>query len=264
VLSVSSPLTGERIKVRGIASIGLKIPLTCSRCALADKSNHVQVYPAAVRDDGLYEFTCPRGHKNIISTIEMKFEVLFEIGVYAILDSYYREAVSSFTSALERLYEVYISVICIKHGVPIKVYSDAWKSVSNQSERQFGAFLFLYLREHGWMPPLLVNGEVEFRNAVIHKGRIPTKEEAVNYGDKVLKVISPIFADLKVNYETHIREARCRLRRELNKHIPQDTTESGLGMPGVLKLTTEHPQSYPLDLQRYLCELEERRKRRKW
>jgi hypothetical protein len=66
----------------------MKIPLLCTKCAQASKGDRVTVYPAVVRDDGLYELACPYGHKSIIATIEWKFEVLFEIGVYAILDGY--------------------------------------------------------------------------------------------------------------------------------------------------------------------------------
>jgi hypothetical protein len=52
-------------------------------------------------DDGLYEATCPKGHKSITILQQRKFEILFDIGIYAINDGYYREAISSFTASLE-------------------------------------------------------------------------------------------------------------------------------------------------------------------
>ena len=50
------------------------------------------------RDDGRYEITCPKGHSSFTIPQQQKFELLFDIGAYAITDGYYREAISSFTS----------------------------------------------------------------------------------------------------------------------------------------------------------------------
>ncbi len=50
------------------------------------------------REDGRYEMTCLKGHSSITFLQQQKFEILFDIGAHAIIDAYYREAVSSFTS----------------------------------------------------------------------------------------------------------------------------------------------------------------------
>ncbi len=73
-----------------------------------------------IRDDGIYEATCPEGHKTYTLLQQLLFEVLFDIGAYAITDGYYREAVSSFTASLERFYEFYVKVISLKYGVSPK------------------------------------------------------------------------------------------------------------------------------------------------
>ncbi|WP_238149350.1 hypothetical protein [Arsenophonus endosymbiont of Aleurodicus floccissimus] len=66
------------------------------------------------KNDGRYEITCQNGHSSITFLQQQKFEILFDIGACAIIDGYYREAVSSFTSALERFYEFFIKVVCIQ------------------------------------------------------------------------------------------------------------------------------------------------------
>ena len=124
--------------------------------------------------------------------------MLFEIGVHAIVDGYYREAISSFASSLERFYEFFIRVaqehLCAS-DLPFK---NCWKKVSKQSERQLGAFIFLWSAVFGDAPNLLANDQVELRNAVIHKGKIPTKGEAILYGNKVLQLLHQYLGEMKL------------------------------------------------------------------
>ena len=151
------------------------------------------------RDDGRYESTCSNGHSQTTFLQEQKFEVLFDIGANAILDGYYREAVSSFTSSLERFYEFVIKLACAHEEMSHDIYTKCWKSVSNQSERQLGAYIFLwgvYIKN----PPLLLkNKDISFRNSVIHKGKIPTKEEAESYGAKVYELIANGLAEIRAS-----------------------------------------------------------------
>lgn len=55
---------------------------------------------------------CSHGHKTTTIVQNPKYEILFDIGANAIVDGYYREAVSSFTSSLERFYEYSIKILC--------------------------------------------------------------------------------------------------------------------------------------------------------
>lgn len=78
----------------------MKLPIACMECV---KGGTIPtLVTVEFRDDGRYETTCRNGHKSVVLLQEQKFELLFEIGAYAIQDGYYREAVSSFTSSLER------------------------------------------------------------------------------------------------------------------------------------------------------------------
>ena len=89
------------------------VRLFCPVCALAatKKLPHAEIEVplpiASVSDDGRYEIRCQAGHLSTVFLDNLKFELLFEMGLNALLDGYPRDAVSSFASSLERFYEFY-------------------------------------------------------------------------------------------------------------------------------------------------------------
>lgn len=154
-----------------------------------------------VNNTGIYEVNCSKGHKSKTLIDNIDFEILFEYGLNAIVDGYYREAVSSLTAALERFYEFFIKTILLESKIDFQTIDNTWKIVSNQSERQLGSFIFLYCQTFKKEPTLLnTNKEVPFRNSVIHKGYIPTKQEAIEYADKTLMLIEDTLIQLKNIY----------------------------------------------------------------
>jgi hypothetical protein len=189
----------------------MRLAITCMGCFQADGKPSDEAVSVEMRDDGLYSVTCHRGHTTVTAIQEQKFEILFDLGAMALLDGYPREAVSSIASALERFYEYYIQVLCLKHGVTYDAFSDAWKPVSRQSERQLGAFLFLYLLENKKpLHPSIVDARpttgsggkgqltwTEFRNNVTHKGYIPSTDEVLLYGDLVYQFIYRLVKELR-------------------------------------------------------------------
>ena len=209
----------------------MKLPIICSQCMVEDVSMAKLIATVEFRDDGRYEATCPKRHKSVTILQQQKFEVLFDIGAYAIGDGYYREAVSSFTSSLERFYEFFIQAVLFDGGLNQEIFKQTWKLVSNQSERQLGAFIFLYLKELGKPPKMLSNTNVKFRSEVIHKGKIPTRQEALDYGQAVLKVIRPTLKEVKARYTEGVKKTvinylkACR-KGEDNKH-PVSTMSIG-------------------------------------
>jgi hypothetical protein len=122
----------------------MKIPFLCPNCVNLESSKLMPNDFAMIdiRDDGLYEFTCSNGHKVITILQEQPFEMQFELGVSAIIDGYYREAVSSFTSSLERFYEFFINLICLSRDLDKELIIKTFKLVANNSERELGAFPF--------------------------------------------------------------------------------------------------------------------------
>lgn len=175
----------------------MKIPFPCTACideGVIAPGGVVRLTPA---DSGLYDVICTNGHSTPVTLQQMRFEILFEIGVTAVVDGYYREAISSFASALERFFEFYIEMVFRERQVDGGLRALVWKMVSKQSERQLGAFLFLYALHENELPPHLSTGKIELRNDVVHKGKFPTELQAVEFGNSVLKIINPIIRKMK-------------------------------------------------------------------
>lgn len=190
-----------------------------------------------LNDTGRYEYKCPYGHDTVIILQQQKFEILFEIGAYAITDGYYREAISSFSSALERFYEFFVKVLCHSKGIDEGLFNKTWQDVSKQSERQLGAFIFIYLYEFGKQPTILNNTTVKFRNDVIHKGIIPSKEKAIEYGQKVFDLINPLIKLLKEHYSNSIHMITAQHMNATQKPLDQPGAISSLCITTILSLT---------------------------
>jgi hypothetical protein len=188
----------------------MKVKIVCSTCVREFLANpiagntamHGVEVATPFQDSSLYEVTCFNGH--VIRTVlqNPKHELLFESGIHALRDGYYREAVSSFAVALERFYEYSIRVLLSLSIDEIGKdnFEKTWKAISKQSERQVGAFYVLYLNINK-RPPVLFdaaflkthkiqlgiegNDPAKFRNKVIHEGFVPTYSQAVAFGEGV-------------------------------------------------------------------------------
>lgn len=219
-----------------------------------------EVYQAELQDNGLYTMECSRGHQGVTCLQEQKFEVLFDIGANAIVDGYYREAVSSFSACLERFYEFYISVIAIKNGVDEGQFLECWRGVENQSERQLGAFVFVYLLEEKCLPALLSTKRVAFRNNVIHKAKIPTKNEAIAYGSEVLNLVAPVLRDLKDRHSEHVQKAVTRHVRRTRQAIEGTPHISFMSIPTTMSISRANSEPQP-SLDDTLVRLQQQRGR---
>jgi hypothetical protein len=181
------------------------VKLFCPKCGYeASKSfTGFAVLPVPVpvsklADDGIYEVRCGKGHVSTILLDNIKFELLFEMGINAIIDGYPHEAVSSFASSLERFYEFYWRVAMRHFGIPNDQVEDTWKLLSKFSERQLGAYSTAVNLLTKVFPTLLnPNKEVPFRNKVIHSGYVPTAQEAISFGDVVMKLINDDLDNLR-------------------------------------------------------------------
>lgn len=195
----------------------------------------------APRDDGLYETFCPKGHQAFIVLQQQKFEVLLTIAAHAIMDGYYREAVSSFTSGLERFYEFFIKTLFREKQIDEKEFLFSWKLVSSMSERQLGAFIFIHTLEFNRSPSLLKNAQVSFRNDVIHKGKIPTLQEALEYGQAVLDVIRPILMDIKEKYPKGVENAIFNHIKECREASLGGVPIATMSIPVIVSLSATEP-----------------------
>ena len=83
------------------------------------------------------------------------------------MDGYYRESISTYNAALERFIEYMIEIMMLSNSMNLD-FNKLWKEVSNQSERQLGAFYFLYSIHFNELPPFLDKNKVALRNQVVH------------------------------------------------------------------------------------------------
>ena len=188
----------------------MRLTIPCMTCTqelgrLTDTYSNVEM-----QDDGCYEVTCPRGHTTTTVLQQHKFEVLLHIGAHAILDGYYREAVSTFASSLERFYEFSIRVLLEASTGSDDLFEATWKSVARYSERQVGAFVFLWAAHFKTGPSLLSEDRTRFRNDVVHKGKIPSREQALKYGNDVLGVLVPLMWELKKTFPEQVQNSVAR------------------------------------------------------
>ncbi|CCH53545.1 hypothetical protein BN8_02648 [Fibrisoma limi BUZ 3] len=149
-----------------------------------------------VSEDNVYKLSCQKGHEFYYIYPEQKFEVLFRSAVESYTNGYLRDAVSSAAVSLERFYELCIKAICQAYDIDKKTLDESWKSISNQSERQLGAFAFLYLLVTKKRAPLLSDNLIKTRNKVTHKGYFPEESEAKLYMGSVLSNMYTILKEL--------------------------------------------------------------------
>tara|TARA_R100000656_G_scaffold61621_1_gene47596 strand:+ start:353 stop:1051 length:699 start_codon:yes stop_codon:yes gene_type:complete len=174
----------------------MKIYLSCYKCDDRRK------YPSTVLDNGIYQLVCDSGHKVSICVQQTKFEQFYEISLNALIDGCYRDAVVSVNAAIERLYEFYIKFVMEKNN-SFDVFGDAWKRVSSQSERQLGAYVFLYSLENNRLPPLLSTSMVTFRNNIVHKGEFPTLDKTIEFCKSATDVIIPVLKEMKSEWDVY-------------------------------------------------------------
>jgi hypothetical protein len=151
-------------------------------------------------DGPIYYLTCPSGHEERVLLGNPKHEVLFQMGSYALLDENYWAAIAMFGSSIEEFWEFALQCIYAYQNVtPLPVprvnrlgnrgrFLRTWRKVFTQQPpgtRQYPG------------PPVLTDEELEIRHKVMHRGHIPTKEEAFDLGNLVLTRVSPAMEALR-------------------------------------------------------------------
>jgi hypothetical protein len=202
----------------------MRITLDCMTC-LKNPDPESMPFPfqramADLEQKGVYERTCDKGHLTVYGLTNFRFQLLFDLGLGAILDGYYREAISAFASALERFHETYIRIVAEAHGTPAEVFAASWKLIKKQSERQLGAFIQTYTMQEKEFPPLLdQNKDVPFRNDVIHAGRFPARDEVIDFGQKVNVIMNTVILRLRGRYDEAVKKVFERHQNEIRVHV---------------------------------------------
>jgi len=111
----------------------MRLHLKCMHC-FQEAGVPVPIsYRSDALESGAFEFTCGHGHKSFTIIQCRRHELLFELGIHAILDGYFREAISAFASSLERFYEFYVRVILHERGLKSDDYDEYWRTLKSQS-----------------------------------------------------------------------------------------------------------------------------------
>ena len=160
----------------------MDISTSCMKCQQEfGRPNLRSMDSTPLPDDGVIKMICDHGHLTYTVVQNDKFELLSKLAVQALADEYYREAVASFAASLERLYEFFLRVCWRSKGRSEDDTDRLWRLVTSSSERQLGAFVGCYFSDYGEIPPMPNQEHVKSRNNVIHKGRFPSREEAISF-----------------------------------------------------------------------------------
>ena len=179
----------------------MKFPIFCHKCLNDNIGPYIPCSSIDdINDQEVHEIVCERGHKCYYQIGNQKFDILFTLGIQAMSEGYYREAIVNFTSALERFYEYAITLMLLINEVPYEEVSDFYKNIGKHSERELGAFCSLYYMVRKVPPTLLSNSKRSFRNDVIHGGISPKYEKTLEYGDTIRNLIKDDYLFLDSNY----------------------------------------------------------------
>lgn len=245
--------------------------LMCDRCGLeALEKTPPEDRPAdgipirttavPVQTAGLYRGECPQGHV-LVTYVDMQaFELLFESGMEAMADRYFREAVSSFAAALERYFEFAIKVLLADSGRDNETVAATWKAVASQSERQLGMYIGLYSGRFGKVPSILPNKMSEFRNGVIHKGHFPGSAETFKFGAAVYTIIMDGIAELRVAASSAVSTVRQAAYLEARKDKREGENPGMLGFSTTVSLmNTSAPEEFHVALNKVAARLARQR-----
>ncbi|TWG61202.1 hypothetical protein [Bacillus subtilis] len=195
----------------------MKMRFYCLEC------ESVSPIDVEINEKSDYVLTCPNGHRRNYLLQLKQFELLYELGAHALIDGYTREAVTSFAVSVERLYEYCIKIFMIKSGVSKDVRDRTFKMISNSSERQLGAFYFLYLNEFKESPEPIKNEMVNFRNKVTHKGEIPSYKDTLAYAEYIFNYIIKNLRQLRTINNIDHYELQYYSDYQVNPNFHTDT-----------------------------------------
>ena len=102
------------------------------------------------------------------------------------------------------------------------------------------------MQEFKELAELLPEKMIKFRNEVIHKGKIPNKEEAIKYGDAVLVSINAKAKKLNINFKAEINELTLEHIQECSANSTHQQSQGTMSENTILrdfsstKTLTEH------------------------
>jgi hypothetical protein len=137
--------------------------------------------------------------------------------------------------------------MCLSTALGEEGRDQAWKLVSSQSERQFGAFVFLHAALVGTAPEVLSMKQREFRNDVIHKGYIPARAEALDYGERVRHLIETGIRTIHAKFPKEVGKAINLHLQAARASVPKGTRVATMSIPTIVCFSRTELVDKPLE-----------------
>ncbi|EEA02781.1 conserved hypothetical protein [Burkholderia sp. H160] len=190
----------------------ISVPIICLECDADGSSVGNSVLSSVLLDlrpagDGRYRSECSRGHQQIVALRQQKFEILFELAAYAIRDGHYRQSVSSCTASLEAFHEFFLRAMAYQNGIKKERFDAAWKLLGISPQNRQEAYLLNYRNCCARPPVLLSPQQTAWKDSVMKKGKMPTREECVTFGQAVLHVLQTAMRDARDAFPNGVKQA---------------------------------------------------------
>lgn len=160
----------------------------------------IRTWLAAELSDGRMSMVshCPPGEEHPFFPVVHRHELLFEMGIHSLWNGDPRAAVAHWHAAYERFLEFWCLAALDLRELDPGTFDTAWKPLARRSETQLGFFLGTHLSLTGEIAPLsAVQKHVELRNRVVHKGYVPTTDEAFRFGQAVADFVIALAVKLR-------------------------------------------------------------------
>lgn len=96
---------------------------------------------------------------------------------------------------------------------------------------------------------------------MIHRGKIPGKNEAIAYGDVILQLIRPILRDLKLRYNEYVQATVLQHLLRIRREVPVDLKVNTMYISTIISISDEEPGGDSKSLNDALQELVRTRQR---
>ncbi|HDU2652511.1 TPA: hypothetical protein U2R98_002975 [Yersinia enterocolitica] len=216
----------------------MKLSVPCMRCHAESGGPIFEYYPLNYYNNTVINLTCSRGHESVVVLQSQKFEILLESAASALIDGYTLESAATLSSAYERFFEFSINVFVEKNKIDAQELAKTLKQATHQSERQLGAFLYLYLitfKKH-----YKINENIAaFRNKIIHKGYIPTDSEVISFGEKIYEEIFKVSKLLQSQYPQEVHQVIVKSMHMSTMDIPPQMHRTTLLTSGIFSLSSD-------------------------
>jgi hypothetical protein len=228
----------------------MKTIIPCYECGDQQKTPPALFF-ADYYDEHIIKAKCPMDHAVVAIVQNPKFEILLETGSDSLIVGQTLQASAAFSSARERAFEFATQVLLRKLGVSREQYQVMFKHMTNQSERQFGAFLATYLAVTN--RPFNPNNEIPtFRNNVIHKGKVPYPDAAHSFCSSVFNEIRNLCETLRSECKEQITEIITQQNAELVTKLGAQTRIATIALNSIYSIISDPaPDNFDSALEKY-------------